>query len=114
MANNGHLLSGVCVPKVEYNYQLCLSTYQTGFVSFVNWDSSAQFSNSGCGVLRNGSWSYYSTTKTYDCQISGPQLTANEQIQYANIVFAAILVALCVIWGAKQLYQTLISNPRTE
>lgn len=59
---------------------------------------------------------YYDLAKpsSFNCEIDGPPLGASSQIEAVNVVFAALLVTLSVIWGVRKIYETLISNPRGE
>ena len=114
MANNGFLNgAGYCVGEVEY----------LAFTYCPSVQASFRFARVQFGPTSPLSYSCVSSTNTLlsvpvsltpNCEIEGPPLNSTQQIEAVNAIFPAILVALCVIWGVKQLYNTLISNPRAE
>lgn len=112
MANNGYSISPSPCQPLEYSLiAICRTKYSNADIAAFNvYDSS--FRSLACRT--SGSWLSGPPIPALNCEIEGPPLNSTQQVQAVNAVFPAVLVALCVIWGFKQLYNTLISNPRAE
>lgn len=115
MANNGFIVNGVCVSGEEKAYDVCSLQYgsrATGANYIYYYTKSSK--SFQCHLTSPVEYPVISNSVAPNCEIAGPRLTETHQIEAVNAVFAAVLVALCVIWGVKMVYNTLISNPRGE
>lgn len=115
MAKNGFIVNGSCVGGEYKALDACSIQYGSrvtgaNFIYYATKDSKSF----QCHLVSPVEYPVIANTVSPNCEIPGPPLTEQEQIQAVNIVFAALLVTLSVIWGVRKVYETLISNPRGE
>lgn len=98
MANNGYLVSGVCVSATD----LILSTCKAGDAFYYRNSSGWRL---GCTNLSN----VYadSVIGAPSCSIANTSLTDVEQIQAVNQILPYALAFLASIWAMKKVFQVL-------
>lgn len=102
MANNGYLVNGVCVNGQQLAASVCASmkpsyttTYANRYNSSGGINSMTCYNSSGTGSVVTG------VTWAVECEILGPDLTSQQQVEAVNALFPAAVALLAVAWGLR-------------
>lgn len=97
MANNGYSVSGGCVPFDGAIIQICRDQHPSADIGAVNKfsDGSIFF------TCRESDIWYGGSSLVPNCEIPGPPLTEQQQIEAINGLFPYAVAMIAVAWGFK-------------
>lgn len=102
MANNGYLVNGVCVNGQQLASSICASmkpgyttAYANRYTSLGGIQTMTCYNASGAGSVVTG------VTWAVECEIPGPDLTSQQQVEAVNALFPAAVALLAVAWGLR-------------
>lgn len=102
MALNGYLVNGVCVNGQQLASAICASmkpgyttTYANRYTSTGGISMMTCYNASGTGSVVSG------ITWSVECEIPGPDLTSQQQVEAVNALFPTAVALLAVAWGLR-------------
>lgn len=102
MAFNGYLVNGVCVNGQQMVAAVCASmkpgytsAYSNKYISNGTVQVMTCYNSAGTASVISG------VTTAVECEIPGPDLTSQQQVEAVNSLFPTAVAVLAVAWGLR-------------
>jgi hypothetical protein len=102
LANNGYLLNNVCAMPSEYSKALAQS-YSACIKTDPNYIVGQYFASTYSFVSCQGNfgWVKVGDLPQYNCDVAGPSLTEQQQIEAINGLFPYVVAIIAAAWACR-------------